>query len=77
MENKYIMKKRKQNSSSDSVLQRGSGRGLLFLKEIKYRLGNFTLGVLGVVTAVAIVVFFVVMTKASRLTCVLFPIQPI
>ena len=39
---------------------------MLFLKEIKYRLGNFLLGLLGVVMAVAIVVFFVVMTKASQ-----------
>ena len=61
------MNKRKQNSSSGSrPISGGAGGGLLFLKEIKYRLGNFTLGVLGVVTAVAIVVFFVVMTKASQ-----------
>jgi len=39
---------------------------MLFIKEIKYRLGNFTLGLLGVITAVGIVVFFVIMTKASQ-----------
>ncbi len=39
---------------------------MLFIKEIKQRLGNFLLGVLGVITAVTIVVFFVVMTKASQ-----------
>ena len=41
-------------------------KNMLFLKEIKYRPGNFVLGTLGVVTAVAVVVFFVVMTKASQ-----------
>ena len=39
---------------------------MLFLREIGYRRGNFLLGVLGVVTAVSVVVFFVVMTKASQ-----------
>ena len=39
---------------------------MLFIKEIKYRILNFLLGVLGVVTAVAVVVFFVIMTKASQ-----------
>ncbi len=38
----------------------------LFFKEIKFRFGNFLLGLLGVVTAVTVVVFFVVMTKASQ-----------
>jgi len=44
----------------------GSRGGLLFLKEIKFRFGNFLLGLLGVVTAVTAVVFFIVMTKASQ-----------
>jgi len=39
---------------------------MLFLKEIKYRKWNFLLGVLGMITAVAVVVFFIVMTKASQ-----------
>ncbi len=39
---------------------------MLFAKEIKYRPWNFILGMLGVITAVSVVVFFVVMTKASQ-----------
>ncbi len=38
---------------------------MLFLKEIVYRKFNFLLGAFGVTTAVAIVVIFIVMTKAS------------
>ncbi len=39
---------------------------MLFLREIGYRRGNFLLGVLGVITAVSVVVFFIIMTKASQ-----------
>ncbi len=39
---------------------------MLFRKEIGYRKWNFLLGVLGMITAVTGVVFFVVMTKASQ-----------
>ena len=39
---------------------------MLFLKEILYRKFNFLLGALGMVAAVALVVLFVTMTKASQ-----------
>ncbi len=39
---------------------------MLFLREIVYRRWNFLLGTLGMITAVAVVVFFVIMTKASQ-----------
>jgi ABC-type lipoprotein release transport system permease subunit len=43
-----------------------SERLMIFLKEIRYRKWNFLLGVLGMITAVAVVVFFVIMTRASQ-----------
>jgi putative ABC transport system permease protein len=39
---------------------------MLFLREIGYRKWNFLLGVMGIITAVAVVVFFIIMTKASQ-----------
>jgi putative ABC transport system permease protein len=39
---------------------------MLFFREIGYRKWNFLLGVLGMITAVAVVVFFIIMTKASQ-----------
>lgn len=39
---------------------------MLFQKEIAYRKINFMLGVLGMITAVAIVILFIIMTKASQ-----------